>query len=64
MHDMVDGAHIRTRTGDLLLTMQMLYQLSYVGPYLNTREASLLETLHYLMERETGFEPATSRLGS
>ena len=58
---MVDGAHIRTRTGDLLLTMQMLYQLSYVGRYLKTREASHLETLH-LMERETGFEPATLSL--
>ena len=25
------GAHGRTRTADLLLTMQLLYQLSYVG---------------------------------
>ena len=25
------GAHDRNRTGDLLLTMQMLYRLSYVG---------------------------------
>ena len=27
----VDGAHDRNRTGDLLLTMEMLYRLSYVG---------------------------------
>src|SRR5262249_38294934 len=26
-----DGAHERNRTADLLLTMQMLYRLSYVG---------------------------------
>jgi hypothetical protein len=25
------GAHERNRTADLLLTMQMLYRLSYVG---------------------------------
>ena len=26
-----DGAHDRNRTDDLLLTMEMLYRLSYVG---------------------------------
>jgi hypothetical protein len=26
-----NGAHERNRTADLLLTMQMLYRLSYVG---------------------------------
>ena len=30
------GAHERNRTADLLLTMQMLYRLSYVG--LNDRD--------------------------
>src|SRR5215472_8191639 len=28
---LVDGAHARIRTGDLLLTKEMLYRLSYVG---------------------------------
>ena len=27
-----DGADDRTRTGDLLITNELLYQLSYVGP--------------------------------
>src|SRR5262245_15187117 len=27
------GAHDRNRTGDLLLTMEMLYRLSYVGAH-------------------------------
>ena len=40
-------AHDRIRTGDLFLTKEVLYRLSYVG------------TSH---ERETGFEPATSSL--
>ncbi len=26
-----DGAHARIRTGDLFLTKEMLYRLSYVG---------------------------------
>ena len=29
-----DGAHEQTRTADRLLTMQVLYRLSYVGPQL------------------------------
>jgi hypothetical protein len=29
--DADNGAHERNRTADLLLTMQMLYRLSYVG---------------------------------
>ena len=28
---MLSGAHIRTRTGDLFLTKEVLYLLSYVG---------------------------------
>ena len=27
----LNGAHIRTRTGDLILTKDVLYLLSYVG---------------------------------
>ena len=27
----INGAHIRTRTGDLFLTKEVLYLLSYVG---------------------------------
>src|SRR5262249_41621289 len=32
-HPHADGAHDRNRTGDLLLTMEMLYRLSYVGAH-------------------------------
>ena len=52
MHDLDvhnDGAHIRTRTGDLFLTKEVLYLLSYVGLTKN-------------LERETGLEPATLSL--
>ena len=31
VRDAGNGAHERNRTADLLLTMQMLYRLSYVG---------------------------------
>src|SRR6185436_5230581 len=31
VRDADNGAHERNRTADLLLTMQMLYRLSYVG---------------------------------
>ena len=31
MHEETSGADGRTRTGDLLFTKQLLYQLSYVG---------------------------------
>ena len=41
-----NGAHNRIRTGDLFLTKEVLYLLSYVG-------------LLQLLERETGLEPAT-----
>ena len=43
------GAHIRTRTGDLILTKDVLYLLSYVGAGCT-------------LERETGLEPATLSL--
>ena len=33
VHPRADGAHDRNRTGDLLLTMEMLYRLSYVGAH-------------------------------
>ncbi len=45
-----NGAHDQNRTDDPLLTMEVLCQLSYAGP------------MQYLMERETGFEPATLSL--
>ena len=45
-----NGAHDQNRTGDHLLTMQVLYLLSYAGPG------------QHSMERETGFEPATLSL--
>ena len=50
-----DGAHEQNRTADRLLTMQVLYRLSYVGSSKSFSGAKLLE-------RETGFEPATLSL--
>ena len=45
-------AHDRDRTGDLFLTKEVLYRLSYVSQWL----------VHMRLERETGFEPATLSL--
>ena len=45
------GAGGRNRTDDLLITSQMLYQLSYTGAIRGLG-----------MERETGIEPATNSL--
>ena len=50
-----NGAHIRTRTGDLFLTKEVLYLLSYVGLSANRCGAAKVE-------RETGLEPATLSL--
>ncbi len=46
------GAHIQIRTGDLVLTKDVLYQLSYMSVF-------LLLTYTYL-ERVAGIEPAPS----
>lgn len=43
------GAHARIRTGDLLLTKEMLYRLSYVGA---ARSDSIGEA-HHGFSRET-----------
>ncbi len=43
------GAGGRIRTRDLLITNQLLYQLSYAS-------------IHFNLERETGLEPATYSL--
>ena len=45
-------AHDRDRTGDLFLTKEVLYRLSYVSRWF----------VHVRLERETGFEPATLSL--
>ena len=39
--DRKHGADERNRTADLLITNQLLYQLSYVGPIKNNRCMSL-----------------------
>jgi hypothetical protein len=51
-HDecLVRGADDRDRTGDLVLTKDVLCQLSYIGP------------CYSILERETGIEPATNSL--
>jgi hypothetical protein len=45
-------AHDRDRTGDLFLTKEVLYRLSYVSQWF----------VQARLERETGFEPATLSL--
>jgi hypothetical protein len=59
----VRGAHEQNRTADRLLTMQVLYRLSYVGsrkPF--ARVLALRKRGLSGLERETGFEPATLSL--
>ena len=58
---MQDGAHEQTRTADRLLTMQVLYRLSYVGPAPAIVPAAPAGR-SVCLERETGFEPATLSL--
>jgi hypothetical protein len=47
------GAHDRNRTGDLVLTKDVLYRLSYMGSRLRRRHAIKLE-------RVMGIEPTSS----
>ena len=47
------GAHDRDRTGDLVLTKDVLYQLSYVG-------RRLRELGYVALERVMGIEPTSS----
>ena len=59
------GAHEQTRTVDPLLTMEVLYQLSYAGLSAIVRALSRDARPTYAvykLERETGFEPATLSL--
>ena len=54
LHAAVPRAHDRIRTGDLFLTKEVLYHLSYMGI-----RAAAVRRRH---ERETGVEPATPSL--
>ena len=56
------GAHEQIRTADRLLTMQVLYRLSYVGPVPDPSYAGLPGRRSIYLERETGLEPATLSL--
>ena len=60
------GAHNQTRTGDLILTKDALYLLSYVG-VLHSSTARIgsgttIKARIYLLERETRLELATFTL--
>ncbi len=55
------GADDRARTGDLVLTKDALYPLSYIGSLLNLRILRS-DSQRRLLERETGIEPATNSL--
>jgi hypothetical protein len=60
---MQNGAHEQIRTADRLLTMQVLYQLSYVGPLLHCLSVFTFPTDGPLpLERETRLELATLSL--
>src|SRR5512136_2912616 len=48
------GAHDRNRTGDLVLTKDVLYRLSYVGRTFNTSPAG------FRLERVMGIEPTST----
>jgi hypothetical protein len=52
-------AHDGIRTRDLFLTKEVLYRLSYMGPdFIPLTDRGTIR----IMERETGFEPATPSL--
>src|SRR3954466_9871317 len=55
------GADDQDRTGDLVLTKDVLCQLSYIGPRLLSPWRSR-QTSGVGVERETGIEPATNSL--
>jgi stress response protein YsnF len=57
----VAGAHDRTRTGDLVLTKDVLYQLSYVGVPVTARRVPARRRV-VIEKRETRFELATLSL--
>ena len=56
------GADDQDRTGDLVLTKDVLCQLSYIGPHLRSLVAERAERAEQVVERETGIEPATNSL--
>ena len=56
------GADDRDRTGDLVLTKDVLCQLSYIGPSGENGRAVSLDPFRHYLERETGIEPATNSL--
>jgi hypothetical protein len=62
----VSGADDRDRTGDLVLTKDVLCQLSYIGVDTLVQPAApepVRPTERWvLLERETGIEPATNSL--
>ncbi len=53
------GADDRARTGDLVLTKDALYLLSYIGALFTCVPS---DSQRRLLERETGIEPATNSL--
>jgi hypothetical protein len=60
----VTGAHNRSRTGDLFLTKEVLYLLSYVGSDQSVNTINLISVNHQTdtpqMERVMGIEPTSS----
>ena len=61
---LVPGAHNRNRTGDLFLTKEVLYRLSYVGGKTNREQILLFDpkplSSHPKLERVSGIEPPPS----
>ena len=53
------GADDRDRTGDLVLTKDVLCQLSYIGVKSSVASRRFFQSV---VERETGIEPATNSL--
>jgi hypothetical protein len=49
------GAHDRNRTGDLVLTKDVLYRLSYMGDH-----QTAISSTRFILERVMGIEPTSS----
>ena len=53
------GAHDRDRTGDLVLTKDVLYRLSYVGTYVKNRRSTVRKTSSFTSQCPFTPESAT-----
>ena len=55
----INGAHDQDRTGDLILTKDVLYRLSYVGWFLLNKRRLSTERPGWLFRTDTGHSPSS-----